>query len=152
MQRTTVHVCGCTSVTQRHWHDRTHHIAHYTPTHALTIVHSSCRYAAKILPSEAVLVPLCGKTVDMAWLAQRPGVSVVIGTEAVEQAMLDLELRPGDILGFQKIPEGQHSNHTHHHHHAPPRSPPRTTMHAPPRSPARSPPYTTTPHHYASPL
>ena len=35
----------------------------------------------------AVLVPLCGKTHDLAWLAKQRGVSAVVGVEFVKQAV-----------------------------------------------------------------
>eukprot|EP00035_Acanthoeca_spectabilis_P010346 m.183389 g.183389 ORF g.183389 m.183389 type:complete len:253 (-) comp14993_c0_seq16:3395-4153(-) len=64
------------------------------------------KYVHTILPASSILVPLCGKTLDLGWLAAQDGVDVVVGTEAVEQAMLELEREPGSILGFQKIPAG----------------------------------------------
>lgn len=64
------------------------------------------KHIDKILPAPAVFVPLCGKTLDLGWLAGRPEVELVVGTEAVEVAMKDLQESPGPIVGFQKIPEG----------------------------------------------
>jgi thiopurine S-methyltransferase len=37
--------------------------------------------------AQSILVPLCGKSVDLAWLAARPGVREVVGVELVERAL-----------------------------------------------------------------
>lgn len=44
-----------------------------------------------------ILVPLAGKTLDMAWLGARPEVRAVVGTEGVRQAFHDLQDTPGAI-------------------------------------------------------
>ena len=56
-----------------------------------------------------VLVPLCGKTLDLAWLASQPGVREVYGTEGVNQALEDLRATSG--LGAD-VTEMQSFDHT----------------------------------------
>eukprot|EP00041_Stephanoeca_diplocostata_P031424 m.978382 g.978382 ORF g.978382 m.978382 type:complete len:294 (-) comp23956_c1_seq20:1827-2708(-) len=63
------------------------------------------KYAKEsLLSSKTILVPLCGKTVDLGWLGQQNGVENVVGVDCVEQAAVELAENPGPIVGFQEIP------------------------------------------------
>jgi thiopurine S-methyltransferase len=63
--------------------------------------------------TKRVLVPLCGKTTDMAYLANNPGVSEVVGVDGIQAALTefmeehkDLELQPvkdGTVQNFEKL-------------------------------------------------
>ncbi len=64
----------------------------------------SCNASQEI--ATRIFVPLCGKTVDMAFLASHPGVQEVVGIDGVRKALLEfsrentnLKLREVDPVG-----------------------------------------------------
>jgi len=59
-----------------------------------------------------VLVPLCGKTVDLAWLAAQPGVTGVTGVEFVKKAVDDYaKEHPQALLRKAPSPAGRLFKH-----------------------------------------
>eukprot|EP00729_Bicosta_minor_P028545 gene28545-33015_t len=65
---------------------------------------------------QRVLVPLAGKTLDLEWLAARPEVRAVVGTEGVRQAFHDLQDAPGALRGFGPKPSKNPATRTRKAH------------------------------------
>jgi Thiopurine S-methyltransferase (TPMT). len=49
-----------------------------------------------------IFVPLCGKTVDMAFLATHPGVKEVVGVDGIREALVEFAQEHSD-LGIQQV-------------------------------------------------
>jgi thiopurine S-methyltransferase len=61
-----------------------------------------------------VLVPLCGKTLDMAYLAGIPAVSQVVGVDVVSRA-LDVFAKEHPYLALQEVPDSAKKENEYHY-------------------------------------
>lgn len=68
----------------------------------LTAVETSPAGQTNANDGSKVLVPLCGKSVDMAYFAKHPGVTEVVGVEGIKKALQEFAIEHPD-LGVKQI-------------------------------------------------